>query len=246
MRIWPRYRRKARSRQRLPKMWTRASARGSTKRSLELTMSMHPDFGGEYSMNSHPSRTFATGRACRVGGLHSGGRAPAAPHAQRYAPSTLVRVSEAASNPQVAGEARIDLQTAEDALNRADALAKAGKPWRMLITRLYRGNASVCGAARRRDGGVRGNRSPMPTIAATPCCSAAREQERRARTTNCRPRLWRPTRPGATHRQAPRLPMLHAWMRRRAPRRTRRRNSARPTSKRPSPTCRRKRPIAGS
>jgi outer membrane protein OmpA-like peptidoglycan-associated protein len=78
-------------------------------------------------MNSSSKRTFATaGLAALVACILAA--CAAAPQRNEMLEHARVVVSEAASNPQVAGEARIDLQTAQDALNRADALAKAGKP----------------------------------------------------------------------------------------------------------------------
>jgi outer membrane protein OmpA-like peptidoglycan-associated protein len=90
-------------------------------------MNLHSGFRGEFPMNSLSKRTLAAAGltafvACILAAC------AAAPQRNDMLEHARFVVSNAASNPHVAGEARIDLQTAQDALNRGDALMKAGKP----------------------------------------------------------------------------------------------------------------------
>ena len=51
-----------------------------------------------------------------------------APQSNPMLEQARVQVTNAQTNPQVAGESKVDLATAQDALARGDALLKAGKP----------------------------------------------------------------------------------------------------------------------
>ena len=99
-------------------------------------------------------------------------------------------VTSAQANPQVAGDSKVDLTTAQEALARGDVLLKAGKPVVEVNHEAYVAERFALAAQKGAALAVSQSRSRRPTIAEIPCCSGPARMRRPVLTS------WRSLSPG--------------------------------------------------